>query len=1080
MTLPAGTVTLLLADIESSTALWEQRGDEMPTAIAALDDVVDGAVLRYKGARPVEQGEGDSFVAAFSLASDAVACALALQRATAESPLRLRIGIHTAEVQLPDEGNYVGPAINRAARVRDAGHGGQILLSHTAADLVADQLSADTVLDDLGEHGLRDLGRPERIFQLSHSALRHDFPPLRAMDAVRNNLPVQLTNLVGRVRESSEVQQLLDDARALTLTGAGGCGKTRLALQVAADRLDSHPGGVWLVDLAPLNDPGDVVRGALAAMSIYEQAGREPIDVLTRAIGTQPMLIVLDNCEHLIAPSAELAEQLLRTCARVTLLATSREPLGITSEVTYRVPSLGVPAASEGIEGLRHFDAVELFVECARRARPGFVLDASTAPPVTEICRRLDGIPLALELAAARVRVLTVEQIRDGLHDRFRLLTGGARTAVPRQQTLRASVDWSYALLLDAERTLLHRLSVFAGGFTLDAALDVGAGGSLEPHHILDLLGQLVDKSLVVADDTDGRFALLETVRQYAASRLVDAGEAEEVRRRHFEHFLASARWRYEEGESDDDYRARVAADYDNVRRALQWAADENEVDGLARLTHRLYSYWRTGARIVEGVSWLGRVLDMSDDAAIRGRVVGDYAHTRGMSGDWGGALEFAQEAVELARDGDDKARLALALTQLHNVAINLGHSDSDRYTEEAISLATEAGEDRAKAWALFQVGLGRAIRWGEGDVEPFEEAIEVARRARYHYVERMAVTSRGYVYINTGEVRRGRAYMEEGMALLYDARDWWYLANALAFYAATTAWMGDQDAADATALEMARLELEAGYPQITDFTRYANAAAAQVRGDWARVHLELTELPNLYHWLVEPVAVMAQALSGDVVGARAHIEARTREPRPVRVASTMSWSMAEAVLERLSGNLGLAADIARTTLVDQPHPTMRLPYVIILAGLIGREGRYEDAARVFGAASVEADRVGLAFHGGLFNALDDGQLEATRRSLDDGAFARAWAEGTAMSFDDVVAYLQRGRGERKRPATGWASLTPTEQQVVDLVAEGLANKEIAARLFMSVPTVKSHLTHSYAKLGYSSRAELIAAAAAR
>ena len=455
---PTGTVTLLLADVEGSTRLWQTAPDEMTVAIANLDRTLAELVATHHGVRPIEQGEGDSFVVAFAKASDAVAFALALQRAPL-APLRLRVGLHTGDVQLRDEGNYVGPTINRTGRLRNLAHGGQTVLSATTSDLVVDQLPAGAWLADLGSHRVRDLPRPEHVMQLCHPDLPTEFPALRTTDSVAvQHLPVQLTSFVGRASQLAEVRGLLGADRLVTLTGAGGIGKTRLALQVAG-QVAAEFDGVWCVELAPITDPALVAVTAARALGLPDQPGRSATESVVRFIGDRRVLIVLDNCEHLLDAAAQLATALLSGCPAMTVLATSREPIGVPGEVTWRVPPLSLAD-----------EAMELFTDRARRVLPDFTITADTAGSVTDICRRLDGMPLALELAAARVRALSVAEILDSLHDRFRLLTGGARTAVRRQQTLRASVDWSHALLTEPERMVFHRLAVFLGGFDLDAA----------------------------------------------------------------------------------------------------------------------------------------------------------------------------------------------------------------------------------------------------------------------------------------------------------------------------------------------------------------------------------------------------------------------------------------------------------------------------------------------------------------------------------------------------------------------------------------------------------------------------------
>jgi class 3 adenylate cyclase len=419
--LPIGTVTLLLADVEGSSGLWETDSDAMRGAIGRLDEVVAEAVATWGGVRPVEQGEGDSFVVAFARAPDAVACALALQRAPL-APIRLRIGIHTGEVLLRDEGNYLGPTVNRAGRLRDLAHGGQTVLSTTTSDLVVDALPAAVWLTDLGTHRLRGLQRPERVVQLCHPDVAVEFPPLRSDDAVAHNLPLPLTSFVGRKAECADVCHLLSENRFVTVTGAGGVGKTRLALEVADEMACEFADGVWLVELGSISDPAAVPGAVLQAFGVPDRRDCLPSETLGRFVADRQALVVVDNCEHLLDATAMLAVDLLRCGPKLSLLATSREAIGVAGEVTWRVPSLSLDD-----------EAIELFVDRARRVRPEFRVAADNTAAGAEICRRLDGVPLALELAAARIRVLSPGELVASLHDRFRILVGATRTAVRRQ-----------------------------------------------------------------------------------------------------------------------------------------------------------------------------------------------------------------------------------------------------------------------------------------------------------------------------------------------------------------------------------------------------------------------------------------------------------------------------------------------------------------------------------------------------------------------------------------------------------------------------------------------------------------------
>src|SRR6202162_4459031 len=696
--LPTGTVTLLLADVEGSTRLWETQAEVMTAAIARMNQVVSQTIASHDGVRPVEQGEGDSFVAAFARASDAVACALDLQRAPL-APIRLRIGVHTGEIQRRDEGTHAGPTINRTARLHDLAHGGQTVLSASTSDLVVDRLPEGAWLTDLGNHPLRDLPRPERVVQLCHPDLVNEFPPLRVSSTVvSQRLPAQLTSFVGRDMELTQLRELLADSRVVTLTGAGGVGKTRLAIQVAAAMAAEFGDGVWWVDLAPITDPELVPIAVARALGLPDQPGRSTMDSLLRFVRDRQMLVVLDNCEHLLDASAELVVALLSGAPGLTLLATSREAIGVAGEVGWRVPSLSLDG-----------EAVELFADRARHARPDFTLTDGNAAAVGEICARLDGVALAIELAAARVRALSLTEILDSLHDRFRLLTGGARTAVRRQQTLRASVDWSHALLTEPERVLFRRLAVFLGGFDLAAAQAVAGAGDVQRYQVLDQLTLLVDKSLVVADDSGERtrYRLLETVRQYALEKLGESREADAVRTRHRDHYTSMAA--VLDAPAGSNYEQRIEQaniEIDNLRAAFGWSRENSDTELALVLASSLQPLWLARGRFREGLAWFDEVLT-DDNAqhvevapAVRARALADRAVLAIRTGT-PDSLDQAQQALAIARELDDPALLARTLAACGFTAGAGYHVEVARACfTEAIGLA-RALDDQ---WRLSQL----------------------------------------------------------------------------------------------------------------------------------------------------------------------------------------------------------------------------------------------------------------------------------------------------------------------------------------------------------------------------------------
>jgi predicted ATPase/class 3 adenylate cyclase len=597
-------VTLLFTDIEGSTRLWEAEPDRMGPALRRHDEILRTAIQDAGGY--VFKTVGDAFCATFWTAEAAAGAAAAAQRAlTTQSwptsrPILVRMGLHTGVCEERD-GDYFGPAVNRTARLEAVAHGGQILLSGATAELAAGGLADGVALRDLGLHRLKDLGRPEQVFQLAAPFLPASFPPLTSLDnpELPNNLPSVVNAFVGRDAELAAVRRLVADARLVTLTGAGGSGKTRLALQAAAELLDRTADGVWFVELAPVTD-GNKIPGVVAGvLSLPEQSGPDLTALVTEAIGNQDLLLVLDNCEHVIGAAAKFCEHLIRHCPKVRLLATSREPLGIDGERVYRIPSLSLPPAdAETAEDVAASDAVRLFAERARVHDPGFALDAVSAPLVATLCRRLDGVPLALELAAARLSSMSLSQITERLDQRFRLLTGGSRNAMPRQQTLQATVDWSFGLLNPAERQTLQRLSVFAGGFDLDGAEAVCASQDVDSLDVLDLVGSLVDKSLVVAEHADGtvRYRLLETIRQYSAQELLrTAGDQEVLRIRdgHARYYLQLAESAQSSlrGHGQARWLHRLDAEWDNLRAASGHLEAEGRPADVLRLGIALHRF---------------------------------------------------------------------------------------------------------------------------------------------------------------------------------------------------------------------------------------------------------------------------------------------------------------------------------------------------------------------------------------------------------------------------------------------------------------------------------------------------------
>lgn len=1073
--LPTGTVTLLLADVEGSTRLWQTQPGDMSAAVARLDRMVSDLVTEHGGVRPVEQGEGDSFVVAFARASDAAAFALRLQLASL-APISLRIGLHTGEVQLRDEANYVGPTINRTARLRDLAHGGQTVLSATTSDLLADGLPAGAWLLDLGTHALRDLPRPERVTQLCHAELRNDFPPLRAAKTSgKQHLPAQFTSFVGRDSEIKTVREIIAGNRLVTLTGAGGVGKTRLAVRIA-DRMDTEfADGVWYVDLAPITDPAIVPVAVTRALALPDQAGRSTMDTLIRAIAGRHVLLVLDNCEHLIEACSALTVALLGACPATNVLATSREPLRVPGEVAWGVPSLSLAD-----------EAIALFADRARRVRPDFVVSEQNSSAVAEICERLDGIPLAIELAAARVRALSLAQILDSLHNRFRLLTGGARTAVRRQQTLRASVDWSYALLTEPERVLFRRSSVFHGGFDLVAAQAVCGDSDVESYQTLDQLTLLIDKSLIAAEDGEfgTRYRMLETVRQYALEKLGESGEADAVRARHRYHYAAMATLLDMPGGSGHQRRVEQAEiEIDNLRAAFAWCRESGETVAAIQLASALQPLWMTRGRVREGRAWFDAAL-VDDDPrpggvplAVRARALAD-----------GAALDAAQnihdrvdaalEALTIARELDDPALLVRALLACGLLAAY--DADAGKaYLDEALGLARELDDD----WSLSQILAFQAFAavTGKGDAiaarAAGEEGRDIADAIGDGYSSRMCrwcvALAQWWGGDITGAIAEFRALVAESET----AHDETWKMSSLVSLGHMGSYAGQTS--DARAAATAAVEAAADLGEFNQGFGYAALAVANLAaGDveaaagasetaWRLMNVQ----PELAIVNVIPLAEVALA-RGDLTAARRWADAAVSVSPGLHQMQALATRARVGIAQEDSRQADRDAHDALTRAVNLNGQRIVPDVLECLATIAARAGAHQDAARLFGAAHKLRSRTGqVRFK--IYDADYDASVAALREAMGENEFHEAWAEGESLSTAEAIAYAQRGRGERKRPATGWESLTPAELNVVNLVCEGLSNKDVAARLFLSARTVQAHLSHVYAKLSISSRVQL-------
>jgi predicted ATPase/class 3 adenylate cyclase len=743
--------------------------------------------------------------------------------------LRLRIALHTGTA-LERDGDYLGPALNRVARLLAAAHGGQILLSRATHELVREHLPEDASLRDLGTHRLKDLQQPEHVFQLQHSCLPTELAPVRSLEAFAHNLPIQVTSFVGREAEIAEVKRLLTATRLLTLTGAGGCGKTRLALQVAADLLEGEDDGAWFVDLAPLTDPALLAQTVASVLGIREEPGRPLAQTVVDALLPRKLLLILDNCEHVLEASAALAGTIMRRCPGVQILATSRERLNLPGETAYRIPSLSAPDPSTlntELFTLTQYEAVRLFIDRAIAVVPAFVVTNENAPAVAEVCHRLDGIPLAIELAAARVRVLPAEQIAARLDDRFRLLTGGSRASLPRQQTLRALIDWSYDLLSEPEQALLRLLSVFAGGWTLEAVEAVCSGVQegamrgaedlnartperLNADEVLDLLTSLVDKSLAQYEERagGGRYRLLETIRQYARERLEAEGEAAAAQARHGDWFLSLAERAEPElwGPRQVEWLDRLEQEHDNLRAALSWCGktlDSSQwlVDGPAtagskldrhssepttnhqpqttavekglRLGGALWRLWELRGYLGEGREHLTAMLALpgaETRTAVRARALRSAGAMAYCQGDCGAVRSYCEEALAIFREIGDRSGIGWSLNYLRWTATFQGDDETARtLAEESLAAFREAGDQPGITWGLCSLAWGGLAVGGDRETARAlaEESLRISRAIGYKEAMAWSIGLLGDLGYYAGDYGTARALWEESLTML-------------------------------------------------------------------------------------------------------------------------------------------------------------------------------------------------------------------------------------------------------------------------------------------------------------------------
>ncbi len=818
--LPTGTVTLLFTDIEGSTTRWDSHREAMQAAVRRHDELLRGAIETHDGF--VFKTIGDAFCAAFGRASDAILAAIEAQRAVAREDwsavggLRVRVAVHAGVTEERDA-DYFGPTVNRVARLLSIGHGGQVLVSGAAKSLVDEHLPDGTSLVDLGLHRLKDLTAPEHVYQLDVAGLGTEFAPLRSLDALPNNLPAQLSPMVGRDAETAEVKRLLGESRLVTLIGSGGIGKTRVALQAAADMATGD--GAWFVDLAACDDPAMLPSAIAAVFGIADEGGSQRlIERVAAALRLKRLLLVLDNCEHVIAVAAESVQFLLQLCVEMRVLATSREPLGIGGEELYRMPPLPTPPERERMTAGRivEYGAATLFIARARAAHNGFVVTDQNAETIAEIVRQLDGIPLAIELAAARVKALKLPQLLQRLDDRLKLLTGGSRTALPRQQTLRALIAWSYDLLTDAERSVFRQIAVCRGTWTLDAAEAIWCDAAHADSDVLNLVAALVDKSLVVADgDEDAdeqRYRLLASTREFALECLANAGEDRDAAKRHCHFYTERAReagndfWATE----SDRWTSRILADVENYRGAIHWGFESgNDAEAAASVVASLRWHWNGTAR-GEGRAYVERAsaaLPPSAPAELRGMLaLAASALLVKVEGN-----DPALEAERIFTDTADVVPRAEALNALADTVGGAGRfAESVELAQAAVTAARESGLPRLIGCVLSTAGYWSACAGDDTQAAAYlDEADPIVRRCNDRPALARLDAIRAEVAFKQGDAARALIFVREAQSIYRQRRHVPWLCTTLLNGAAYLLVTGDAPTAWSSAREALELALE-------------------------------------------------------------------------------------------------------------------------------------------------------------------------------------------------------------------------------------------------------------------------------
>lgn len=1022
--LPTGTVTLLFTDIEGSTHLLQQLGERYAEMLATCRQLLRTAFQQWNGVEVDTQG--DAFFVVFARASDAISAVIDMQHALAShdwpygAAVALRIGLHTGEPTRTSEG-YVGLDVHHAARIMSVGHGGQVLLSQTTRDLVDHDLPDRVSLRDLGEQRLKDLQRPGHLYQLIIADLPANFPPLKTLDNSHNNLPVQPTSLIGREKEVGALLNLLqrEEVRLLTLTGPGGIGKTRLGLQVAAELIDLFPDGVYFVNLAPISDPDLVVPALAQILDIKEIAGQILLDLLKASLHWKHLLLVLDNFEQVVSASVYVSE-LLAACPIVKVIVTSRAALHVRGEQEFTVPPLAVPNPAQLPDMVEQtqYEAVALFLARAQAVKPDFQMTKANALGIVEICARLDGLPLAIELAAARIKLLPPQALLARLGKRLAVLTSGARDMPARQQTLRNTIAWSYNLLEAQEQQLFRRLSVFVGGCTLEAieaiypVLDNNQGED----QVFDRVASLIDKSLVQQTEQEGdepRLVLLETIREYGSEVLAASGEMETTRQAHALYYLTLAEEAEPElaGPQQAVWLERLEREYDNLRSTLQWFLERGEmghsIELALRLAGALRRFWEVRGHWSEGWNLLERALAGSKGIAVpvQLKALKAAAHLAYVRSDYDRAEVLSEECLALSRELGDKAGMALSLRLLGSIALSrCNFVVACSQTEESLALFREVEDKEGIAWSLnnlativsYQGEYAKAISLKEEALALFEELWNIEGVA-------FSLSSLAWViFISEGDPAKVHTLLEEALALFREVGHKDGIVRVLRLLGEVFLQQGDTVKARMLQEESVALSREIGYRQGTADSLFVLGRVAAYQSDYA--------------------------------AARAFYEESL------------------AIGREVGDNLSIGF------------------YLEGLADVVAMQGEPAWAARLWGVAEAMREAMGTPLPPVDLTAYKRA-VSAAHTQLGEEAFAAAWAEGRAMTLEQVLeAPEPTSASPAKVQVTYPHGLTPRELEVLRLLASGLTDAQIAEQLVLSLHTIHAHLRTIYSKLGVTSR----------